>query len=59
VLAWLGDWLDVWRELGWGWAMWNFRGSFGILDSEREDVAYEDWNGHRLDRAMLDLLQRS
>ena len=34
-------------------------GSFGVLDSDREDVAYEDWRGHKLDRAMLDLLQAS
>jgi endoglucanase len=39
-----------------GYALWNLRGSFGILDSDRADVAYEDWRGHRLDRALLDLL---
>ena len=36
--------------------MWNFRGSFGILDSGREDVDYEPWRGHSLDRKMLDVL---
>ena len=54
-----GDFLDLWREAGWGWALWNFRGSFGILDSGRTDVAYEDFHGHKLDRKMLDLLRRS
>lgn len=34
-------------------------GDFGILDSERKDVAYEDWHGHLLDRKMLDLLQEN
>jgi hypothetical protein len=29
----------------------------GILDSGRTDVKYEDWRGHKLDRAMLELLQ--
>ena len=57
-LAWMSDLLDLWREAGWGWARWHFRGSFGILDSERSDVAYEDFRGHRLDRAMLRLLQQ-
>ena len=38
--------------------MWNFRGSFGILDSDRKDVQYEDFNGHKLDRKMLELLQK-
>lgn len=57
VLDWMRDCLTVWKEMGWGWALWNFRGSFGILDSGRNDVAYEDWRGHKLDRAMLELLQ--
>lgn len=56
VLAWMKDFLDLWKEAGWGWAMWNFRGSFGILDSNRKDVNYEDFHGHKLDRKMLDLL---
>jgi endoglucanase len=37
--------------------LWNFRGGFGILDSGRADVAYEDWRGHRLDREYLELLR--
>ena len=51
------DCLANWKEAGWGWALWNFRGSFGILDSERRDVAFESWHGQKLDRAMLELLQ--
>jgi len=57
VLAWMRDLLDLWKEAGWGWSMWNFRGSFGILDSNRKDVKYEDFQGHRLDRDMLDLVK--
>ena len=56
VLCWAEDCLANWKRAGWGWAMWNFRGSFGILDSERKDVEYEDWEGHKLDRKLLDLL---
>ena len=56
ALAWMTDLLALWREAGWGWSMWNLRGGFGILDSGREDVAYEDFRGHKLDRQMLDLL---
>jgi hypothetical protein len=37
--------------------MWNFRGSFGVLDSNRTDITYETWHGHKLDRAMLELVQ--
>jgi len=57
VLAWMKDQLELWEAAGWGWAMWNLRGSFGILDSGREDVAYEDFRGHKLDREMLELVK--
>jgi len=57
VLRWMRDYLTLWQEAGWGWALWNFRGSFGILDSGRTDVAYTDFHNHPLDRKMLDLLR--
>lgn len=56
VLSWMQDNLKLWKELGLGWALWNFKGSFGVLDSGRNDVSYEDYQGHKLDRKMLDLL---
>lgn len=52
ALAWLEDVIDIL------YALWNFRGQFGILDSGRADVAYADWHGHKLDRKLLDLIQR-
>lgn len=55
-LAWFGDVLDILSPHGIGFALWNFRGDFGILDSGRKDVDYEDWYGHRLDRKLLNLL---
>ena len=58
VLAWMKDCLDNWKRAGIGWALWNLRGSFGVLDSERSDVSYEDYQGRSLDRKMLELLQR-
>ena len=57
ALALLGDYLSLWRQAGWGWAMWNFRGPFGILDSGRRDVRYESFRGHDLDRRLLELLK--
>ncbi|MGA2064036.1 MAG: cellulase family glycosylhydrolase [Thermoguttaceae bacterium] len=57
-LHWAEDCLRNWQQAGWGWAMWNFRGSFGVLDSQRGDVRYEDFEGHKLDRKLLELLQR-
>ena len=57
VLPWLRDVLQILAPHRIGFALWEFRGGFGILDSDRADVAYEDWHGHRLDRKMLQLLQ--
>jgi len=56
TLAFMRDRLKSFDQAGIGWALWNFRGSFGILDSGRSDVAYEDFYGHQMDRKMLDLL---
>lgn len=57
VLAWLRDVLEILTGHGIGLAMWNFRGSFGVIDSDRADVQYEDFNGHKLDRKLLELLK--
>ncbi len=57
ALAWMKDNLEIWKENGWGWSLWNLRGGFGVLDSDRDDVVYEDYKGHKLDRKMLDLLR--
>jgi endoglucanase len=56
-LAWFGDVVDILSSNDIGFALWNFRGSFGILDSGREDVDYEEWHGHKLDRKLLDLIR--
>jgi len=56
AVAWMKDFLELWRDAGWGWAVWNLRGSFGIVDSRRDDVKYEDFHGHALDKKMLELL---
>jgi len=58
VLAWMQDCLALWKEAGWGWALWEFRGGFGVLDSQRADVEYENFRGRKLDRQMLTLLQQ-
>ncbi len=58
ALAWFADVLDILKQHNIGWALWNIRGQFGIIDSNRDDVEYEDWYGHKLDRKYLELLQR-
>ncbi len=56
-LAWFRDVLEILKGHGIGFALWNFRGTFGILDSGRTDVAYEDYYGRKLDRKLLTLMQ--
>ena len=58
VEAWFDDTLSVLNDLHSGWALWNFRGPFGVLDTERDGTKYEDWHGHKLDRGLLTLLQK-
>jgi endoglucanase len=57
-LAWFGDVIDILTRNGIGYALWNFRGDFGIMDSRRADVNYTDWYGHKLDSKMLEMLQK-
>ncbi|MEZ5274968.1 MAG: cellulase family glycosylhydrolase [Opitutaceae bacterium] len=57
VIAWLRDVLENYTIAGFGWSMWNFRGSFGPMNSDRDDVVYETVEGGLLDREMMDLLQ--
>lgn len=58
ALALLEDYLSLWKERNMGWALWNLRGGNGVLDSGRSDVKYDEFRGHKLDRRMLELLQR-
>jgi len=57
-LSWFGDVLDILSENKIGFALWEFIGDFGILNSGRADVAYEDWNGYQLDKKLLNLIQK-
>jgi len=57
TLAFLKDNLEIWKENNWGYAMWCFRGSFGVADSGRSDVKYENYKGMKLDRRMVELLK--
>ena len=57
-LAWFEDVIDILTDAGIGYALWNFRGDFGILDSRRTDIEYTDWYGHKLDNKLLELLKK-
>ena len=58
VLRWMEDMLANWKKAGFGWALWNWTGAIGVVESGRADVDYEEWRGQKLDRKMLGLLQK-
>ena len=57
-LAWFGDVLNILTTNEIGFALWEFIGDFGILNSGRSDVEYQDWYGYKLDKKLLALLQK-
>ncbi len=57
VHAWFNDTLEMIGGLHSGWGLWNFRGPFGILDTNRPGTQYKNWHGHQLDFALLRILQ--
>ncbi len=57
VYAWFHDALDMIHGLHSGWALWNFRGPFGILDTNRAGTEYTGFHGHQLDSTLLKILQ--
>ncbi len=59
ALRWLGDLLSIFREFGWGYAMWNFEGPFGIINHGRSGARYETLDGYRVDRDLLELMRGS
>ncbi|MXV52797.1 cellulase family glycosylhydrolase [Pedobacter sp. HMF7647] len=58
-IAWFSDVTDILSKNKIGFAIWNFIGDFGVLDSGRSDVDYENWYGHKLDRTFLNLLTKA
>jgi endoglucanase len=55
-IAYLSDVVPIFRDFDIGFALWNLYGSFGIIDSGRDDCPYETYRGHQLDRQMLEVL---
>ncbi len=49
----------MYKEFGWGFALWNFTGPFGIVEHGRPGAEYEELHGYRVDRALLDIILNS
>jgi hypothetical protein len=59
VVDFISDLSKFFKENNIGWALWNFNGSFGILNSDRTDCTYEPYQGYKLDRQLLNALNQS
>lgn len=59
ALRWFSDLFALYKEFGWGYALWGFEGAFGIIEHGRPGVKYEDYHGYKVDRALLDLMLES
>jgi hypothetical protein len=59
ALRWFADLFGLFGEFGWGYALWNFAGDFGIVEHGRPGARYEELHGYRVDRALLDLLREN
>lgn len=59
ALRWLSDLFGLYKEFGWGYALWNFAGDFGIVEHGRPGAVYEEVHGYQVDRALLEILQSS
>ena len=55
-LAYAKDVVSLLDEYGLGYALWNFRGPFGVVDTGRTDAEAEDFHGHQLDRTLADIM---
>jgi len=59
ALRWFSDLLSVFKEFGWGYALWNFEGPFGIVNHGRTGARSTAYKGFQVDMAMFELYLES
>jgi aryl-phospho-beta-D-glucosidase BglC (GH1 family) len=57
ALRWFNDILDIFNEYGFGYALWNFKGDFGIIEHGRKGTKWEMIDGFKVDRELFELLR--
>ena len=57
ALKWFKDLFSVYAELDWGFALWNFKGDFGIVNHNRKNTRWETINGFSVDRDLYELIR--
>ena len=58
ALAWYKDFFGVCNELGFGYALWNFRGPFGVAEHRRAGTRWEVRKGISFDRDLYELFRQ-
>jgi hypothetical protein len=59
ALRWFTDLFGLFREYGWGYALWQFEGPFGIIGHGRPGARIERRDGYDVDVDLLDLMLAS
>ena len=59
AIRWFEDLVTVFNENNWGYALWNFKGTFGIVEHNRPNTEYTEIKGLKVDKKMLDLMKTS
>lgn len=59
ALAWQKDLLSVYRELAFGYALWNFKGTYGVVEHGKPGAKYEWVDGFQVDRPLLEALMEN
>lgn len=59
ALRWFRDLFGLFKHYGWGFALWNFKGDFGIIEHGRPGTVYETINGYQVDRELMDIILES
>ena len=57
-LKWMEAGFREWKKRGYGWAIWDYDGPFGFVDSGRPDAEYIEIDGRKIDRKMLELIRQ-
>lgn len=57
ALRWFADVVSVYRENGWGYALWQFEGPFGIVGHGRPGARFETIDGYQVDRDLFEILR--
>lgn len=55
ALAWYEDFFSVCNEMGFGYALWNFRGPFGIAEHRREGTNWVYMKGIQVDKDLYEM----